>query len=205
MRHVRDHQQLEHFDRWAASYEQTGLQRSALDHIHRAALDCAVGMAAPAVVLDIGCGTGRLLRSAHARWPYARLIGVDPSRGMLDVARRLTPDADFYSAEAEALPLPDGTVDLALSTISAHHWRDQAAGIREAARVLRPGGRFVLADAAPPMWLAPLVRSPRFLSSARREALFAAAGLRVVAERRIFGGGLLVTAGERSVEVRATA
>jgi SAM-dependent methyltransferase len=82
------------------------------------------------------------------------------------------------------LPLEDGSIDLALSTLSFHHWRDQAAGIREVARVLRPGGRFLLADAALPDWLAKLTRQRRFLGPERRCALFEQAGLRVLAQER---------------------
>lgn len=69
----------------------------------------------------------------HDAWPEAHLAGVDPAQGMLEVARHLTPEARFYLGSGEALPLEDASVDLALSTISFHHWQDQAAGVREVA------------------------------------------------------------------------
>jgi SAM-dependent methyltransferase len=50
---------------------------------------------------------------------------------------------------AEALPLTDDSFDVAASSISMHHWVDLGAGLREVRRVLRPGGRVVLADVAP--------------------------------------------------------
>jgi ubiquinone/menaquinone biosynthesis C-methylase UbiE len=80
----------------------------------------------------------------------------------------------------EALPLEDASVDLALSTISFHHWRDQAAGVREVARVLRPGGSFLLADFTLPTWLAWLL--PRVHSAAQMRVLFEQAGLDVQAQ-----------------------
>ena len=70
----------------------------------------------------------------------------DPSRGMVAEARRQTPGAVIHQAPAEQLPLPDATIDLVTSTTSFHHWSDQLGRVRQAARVLRPGGLFVLAD-----------------------------------------------------------
>jgi ubiquinone/menaquinone biosynthesis C-methylase UbiE len=65
---------------------------------------------------------------------------------MIAEARRLAPNAFFQTAAAEALPFPDQTVDLVLSSLSFHHWADQRKGLHEIARVLRPGGWFCLAD-----------------------------------------------------------
>src|SRR5260370_7298929 len=81
---------------------------------------------------------------------------------MLEMARRLTPNATFSPGMAEALPLQDASVDLALNTTSFHHWQDQAAGIREIARLLRPGGYFILAEASFPDWLGRLLRLTPF-------------------------------------------
>jgi len=94
------------------------------------------------------------------------------------VARRLTPEATFLAASAEPLPLPDASVDVAITTMSFHHWKDRAAGVREIARVLRPGGRFCLADATLPAWLARLVHHMEGNSSAAWRALVEPAGPR---------------------------
>ncbi|HZC04178.1 MAG TPA: class I SAM-dependent methyltransferase [Ktedonobacterales bacterium] len=170
---------VRHFERWSQSYEGSWMQRRLFSRVHTAVLDLAASLSAPASVLDVGCGTGRLLRTAAARWPYAQLIGVDPAQGMVDVARKLTPDATFYRGLAESLPLPDASVDLVFSTLSFHHWADQTAGVREIARALRPGGHFILADFAPPNGLARLRVTGRALPAADRLRVFAAAGLRV--------------------------
>lgn len=170
------------FDRWGSTYERSWMQRGLFDPVHAAVLQQAASRFKPASVLDIGCGSGRLLRKAHNYWPEAQLSGVDPAQAMLEVARQLTPDARFFEGSGEALPLEDATIDLALSTISFHHWHDQAAGVREVARVLRPGGSFLLADFSLPTWLAGLHSRLRVHSAAQMRALFEQAGLRVQAQ-----------------------
>jgi ubiquinone/menaquinone biosynthesis C-methylase UbiE len=175
-------QDVERFDRWGSTYERSWMQQRLFDPVHSAVLDQAESRFKPASVLDIGCGSGRLLRKVHNSWPQAHLSGVDPAQGMLEVARQLTPEARFFMGSGEALPLEDASVDLALSTISFHHWQDQAAGVREVARVLRPGGSFLLADFTLPTWLAWLFARSRVHSAAQMRVLFEQAGLDVQAQ-----------------------
>lgn len=104
----------------------------------------------PDVVLDIGCGTGRLLASAMQRWPAASVHGVDPAVRMIEVAAQRIPTADLRVATAEHLPYADASVDLILSTTSFGHWSDAQAGLQEVRRVLRPGGSCLIAEHAPP-------------------------------------------------------
>jgi ubiquinone/menaquinone biosynthesis C-methylase UbiE len=137
------------FDRWAPKYEQSFLQRWFFDPVHSKMLDLLAREGCvnrPSKILDVGCGTGRLLRAASARWPAAQLLGVDPAQGMVMEARRFAPNAIFHLAAAEALPFPDQTVDVVLSSISFHHWADQQKGLQEIDRVLRPGGWLCLAN-----------------------------------------------------------
>jgi ubiquinone/menaquinone biosynthesis C-methylase UbiE len=154
-------------------------------------------VAEPTSILDVGCGTGRLLRTAHVRWPNAQLIGVDPAEGMIEVAGHLAPGITFSVGSAEALPLPDASVDVVLSTLSFHHWGDQAAGIRGVARVLRPGGRFFLADAIAPAWLSRLIHHARFRSIPQVRTLFTEAGLEVLTQQPILSRFVLITVGTR--------
>lgn len=176
---------VRHFEEWSHTYESSWMQRRFFTRIHNAALDLAAPLPLPAAVLDVGCGTGRLLRAAALRWPAASLLGVDPAEGMVEVARRLTPGAEIQRGLAEELPLPDASVDLVLSTMSFHHWGDQVAGVREIARVLRPGGHFILVDIAPPRALAWLRLTGRAQPVAERQRIFAAAGLRIERGRRV--------------------
>ena len=171
---------VELFERWGSRYERSWMQQRLFDPVHSAVLHQAASRFKPENVLDIGCGSGRLLRKVHEYWPQAHLYGVDPAQKMLEVARPLTPEARFYLGCGEALPLPDASVDLALSTISFHHWHDQSAGVREVVRVLRAGGAFLLADFTLPTrpgWLLPRVHSV-----AQMRALFEQAGLEVQAQ-----------------------
>ena len=136
----------QHFNSWSETYERSFMQWLLFDRVHRGVLVLIPANFVPANILDIGCGTGRLLRRMHLRWPSAVLAGVDVAEGMVAQARTQTAFATFYQAPAEHLPLENDSVDLATSTTSFHHWSDQAQGVREAVRVLRPGRLFILAD-----------------------------------------------------------
>ncbi|MGB8344992.1 MAG: methyltransferase domain-containing protein [Ktedonobacteraceae bacterium] len=189
---------IKRFDQWASTYEQSWLQQVLFDQAHQATLALAEALVQqPASILDVGCGTGKLLRRAQALWPQVHLIGVDPAEGMIAMAQRLTLAATFHTGMAEALPLPDVSVDLALSTISFHHWQNQAAGIREIARVLRPGGFFLLVDAAFPDWAVRLFHLKRFHSAARFRTLFTQAGLQVQRQQPLAWRRWLVTVGKK--------
>jgi ubiquinone/menaquinone biosynthesis C-methylase UbiE len=191
-------QDVERFDHWSSTYERSWMQRVFFDPSHRAVIGLAASVVQqPESVLDVGCGTGRLLRRANASWPDARLIGVDPANGMVETAKHLTPNATFFTGMAEALPLNDASVDLAFSTISFHHWQDQAAGLREIARVLRPGGYFILADISVPDWVARVVHPQHFHGPAQMRALFTQAGFQVQTQRAVAWRRWLATLGKK--------
>ncbi len=135
-----------YFNRWSETYEHSLVQWLFFDRVHRGLLKRLPAGFTPAAVLDIGCGTGRLLRRMQKRWPSAVLTGVDLAGGMVAQARQRTPAATIFQSPAENLPLESASVDLVTSTVSFHHWSDPARGVGEAVRVLRRGGLFVLAD-----------------------------------------------------------
>jgi ubiquinone/menaquinone biosynthesis C-methylase UbiE len=178
-------QDVGQFDRWSLRYERSKWQRIIFDRVHGRALNFASAWPEPHTILDVGCGTGRLLRAAHRRWPSARLVGVDPSDGMIAGAKRLTP-ADLHATGAESLPLPDGSVDLAFSTIAFHHWSNARQGLSEVSRVLRDGGHFVLIDNIGPDWLARHLKDRPYLTKQERIGLWEQSGLRVLEQRTIF-------------------
>ena len=111
-----------------------------------AATVAAAGLPPGALVVDVGSGSGSLARDVAAAAPGLRVVGVDPSEPMVAYARAHVPGATFEVGGVEALPFADGTVDLAVSTLSQHHWPDRAAGYRDLGRVLRPGGWLWLFD-----------------------------------------------------------
>jgi ubiquinone/menaquinone biosynthesis C-methylase UbiE len=143
----------------AEGYERSWIQRG-IARVHLALLDSLTGrIDAPARILDVGCGTGRLLRRLGERWPGAELIGVDPDPEMAAVARRLVPSARIEVGSAESLPFESARIDLVVSSISLHHWADAQRGLAEVRRVLRTAGTLGLADLTLPRWLARLMRS----------------------------------------------
>jgi ubiquinone/menaquinone biosynthesis C-methylase UbiE len=94
------------------------------------------------VIVDVGCGTGRFSEPLANRFE-ARVIGVDPSRKMLEVARRnlRTDQVEFRHASADALPVADEAADIVFMSMVFHHLDDPGGAARECRRVLRKNGR----------------------------------------------------------------
>jgi len=160
---VTAHRDVEAFDERAPGYDRGWLGRLHHEIADRTAALAASLVPAPRRVLDIGCGTGYLLRSLAVRYPEAiELVGVDPAPSMIEVARRSSGDERLWFAGgvAEHLPPGDRRFDLVVSTTSFDHWSDQRAGLGECARVLAPGGRLVLVDQFS-RWLAPTLLTSR--------------------------------------------
>ena len=102
-------------------------------------------------ILDLGCGTGELLASIRGRWPETVCAGLDLSPRMLEVARRkLGEGAELVQGEAGSLPFREEQFDVVLCTDSFHHYPDPGRVLEEVARVLLPGGVFLLADTTAP-------------------------------------------------------
>ena len=106
-----------------------------------------IPMSANARVLDVGCGTGELLRRLRAKYPDAVLAGLDPVAEMLDVAReKLSGREDLRIGYADSLPWPAGSFDVVVSCNMFHYITHPVEALREMARVIRPGGALVLTD-----------------------------------------------------------
>jgi ubiquinone/menaquinone biosynthesis C-methylase UbiE len=123
----------------------------------------ATDLVAAGAAADLGCGPGYLVIELARRAPGLHVTGVDLSDAMLTQAfsnARLAGVAhqiDFRTADAAALPFPDASLDLVVSTLSLHHWDDPRPAFDEIARVLRPGGGFLIfdlrRDLGPAPWL----------------------------------------------------
>ena len=104
-------------------------------------------------VLDVGCGTGTLLIAAKQRVGIAgNVYGIDASQQMIGIAqskaRKIGADVTFQVGIVEALPFPDAHFDAVLSTLMIHHLPHEIrdSGVRQIARVLKPGGRVLAVD-----------------------------------------------------------
>jgi SAM-dependent methyltransferase len=164
---------------------------------------------ASATLVDIGTGTGTLALAALRRWPGVRVIGVDPARRLLEMAEgdaRAAGMSDRLTVkvgEAGALPLADATADIAMSSFVLQLVPNRSAAVREAFRVLRPGGVFasltwraeedpfepedVFDDVLEDLRITPPERKPgvghSYVSAASAEAELRRAGFRAVTAR----------------------
>ncbi len=101
------------------------------------------GVAPGQRVLDVGCGPGVLTTVLVDRVGADHVHAVDPSEPFVAAARSRFPSVDVRRAAAEDLPFADGTFDAALAQLVVHFMADPVAGLRETARVTRPGGAVV--------------------------------------------------------------
>lgn len=98
-------------------------------------------------ILDIGCGPGSAVRAAAPL--VAKATGVDAAPKMIEIARERSTaftNVEFEIAQAESLPFEDAAFTIVWTIQSWHHWNDSGAGLREAARVLAPGGHFYIVE-----------------------------------------------------------
>jgi ubiquinone/menaquinone biosynthesis C-methylase UbiE len=129
------------FDGYAPVYDESAMHRGLAK-----AVAAFIRLHGVHDVLDVGTGTGLLLRSLPpAPW---RLVGVDLSPAMLEIARAALPNARFELADAARLDFPDASFDLVTCVTVLHLVPDATTAMLEWRRVLRPRGRIVLATFA---------------------------------------------------------
>jgi len=106
-------------------------------------------------VLDLACGTGELERRVADAGAAAEIVGIDLAEGMIERARQKTgsdPRVRYETADAHDLPFSESAFDVAVSANTFHYFSRPDAVLREARRVLRPGGRIVLLDWCRDFW-----------------------------------------------------
>jgi ubiquinone/menaquinone biosynthesis C-methylase UbiE len=113
--------------------------------------------------IDLGCGPGLLVITLAKRSTDLRITGVDLSPEMLKQAESYAIESgvedrvSFKVGNAQEIPFNDHSIDLVVSTLSLHHWKNPIAVMNEIARVLRPGGAYIIfdlrRDMIAPVWL----------------------------------------------------
>jgi SAM-dependent methyltransferase len=133
------------YDSFAEAY--TAQNESSLinGYYMRPAIVDLAGDVAGRRILDAGCGSGPIAAALRDRG--ATVTGFDSSAGMLELARRrLGPGTDLHVADlARPLPFPDGAFDDVIAALVLHYLEDWTAPLAELRRVLRPGGRLIVA------------------------------------------------------------
>lgn len=183
------------FDRWAPSYDWL-LPSVFYQAVHQRLLEF-VDLPRQATVLDLGCGTGRLLNRLASQFPDLQGTGLDLSVEMLQRARQRNchrPRLVFVQGNAAALPFAEGQFDGVFSTFSFLHYPQPELVLREIGRVLGSQGQFYLVDftpGSPFQEAAVLPGAIRFYSSAFREKLGLEAGLTCQGHHYLLGSVLL--------------
>lgn len=118
------------------------------------ACDTAFGLlstAGPLTIVDVACGTGDMLgwwkeRGRKQALAVDKFIGIDPSEGMLEIARKKIGYADFLTAKAQVLPLESGCADILSISYGIRNVVERKAALNEFHRVLKPGGLVVILE-----------------------------------------------------------
>lgn len=185
------------FDRWAPFYDVL-FTTIFYQAVHRRMLEYAE-LPEATEVLDLGCGTGRLLNRLAKEFPQLRGTGFDLSPEMISQAREKNRWGDriqFIRGNGSELPFPESSFDAVFCTISFLHYPDPERVLSEVSRVLRSRGIFYLADYTVNDWTEyrEVPVSPgklRFYSRKRRAELGQTAGLNCLSHHYLIGPILL--------------
>lgn len=188
------------FDRWAPNYDRL-FTTVFYQAVHQRLLSYVQFPGESSIsVLDIGCGTGKLLNRLAARYPQLKGTGLDLSPAMLRQARQSNchrPRLIFVQGASESMPFADHQFQAAFSTISFLHYPDPQQVFAEIGRVLQPGGQFYLVDYTPLLGLGTqqnlsgLGGPMHFYSPQQRQTLAAKARLTCNAHYSLLGPVLL--------------
>jgi demethylmenaquinone methyltransferase/2-methoxy-6-polyprenyl-1,4-benzoquinol methylase len=140
------------FDRIAGVYDlMNSVMTAGLHHRWRQRAADMAALSPGDRALDVATGTGDLAIELAGRvGPGGEVVGSDFSEGMLELARRKAPELRFEHGNALALPYDDDTFDAATVGFGARNFSDLPQGLREMARVVRPGGRVVILEITTP-------------------------------------------------------
>ena len=182
----------EEFNRWAEAGRGEEMEESHLP-IVLPMLEL-MNLRATDRLLDIGCGSGWLVRRLAPLLPHGKVVGIDVSNEMVrrsQAASAGIPNAQFLQGTAEQIPAPADAFNKALSVESAYYWYDPGRGLRDILRVLVPGGsawiliNYYRDNPDCHQWKVHYQTPTHLLSAAEWQGIFNDAGFREVNHRRI--------------------
>ncbi len=180
------------FDIWANFYDVI-FTTIFYQTIHQRLLEY-VRLPSSPLVLDLGCGTGKLLNRLAGKFPDLKGIGLDLSPQMLRQARkanRFHPRLIFIQGNANQLPCAENQFDAVFNTISFLHYPEPELVLGQIYQVLKPQGKFYLADYTSKIIRDQVPISPggiKFYSEKMRENLASKVGLTVINHHYLFAG-----------------
>lgn len=184
------------FDNWAKNYDCL-LTTIFYQAVHQRVLDYTQ-FPENSTILDLGCGTGKMLNRILKNYPSIKAIGYDFSAEMLREAQEKNnypEQISFVEGNVETLPFPDNSFDAVFNSISFLHYPDPEKVLREIKRVLKPQGKYYLADYGSPQnifrvtWFSP--GGLRFYGRSKREEFAQNVGLSIVKHYDLLGPVLL--------------
>jgi len=187
-----EHHLREEFNRWAEAGRGDDMEQSHLSIVEP--MLALIEFKPQDKVLDVGCGTGWLVRRIAPLVSEGLAAGMDVSDAMLGRAESLSgqvPNVAFACGGADAIPWPGGHFTKVLSVESAYYWPDLAQGVREIFRVLSPGGaawiliNYYRDNPHCHQWGGLLKVPTCLLSAAEWEGLFRQAGFEAVDHCRV--------------------
>jgi ubiquinone/menaquinone biosynthesis C-methylase UbiE len=131
-----------HFGKRASNYD--SVEGKFSRRVYRLLLE-QVTLFSGANVLDVGCGTGTMLRKMADICPING-YGIDMEENMIAEAKRKCPDLQIQVARCEATPFENDFFDVITTCMAYHHFSDQTGFAKETSRILKPGGRLYIAD-----------------------------------------------------------
>jgi ubiquinone/menaquinone biosynthesis C-methylase UbiE len=141
-----DKERAEQHARWAKM-----ASRLTYAPLARKIVESLAPMESGSTIVDLGTGPGILSIELHKLLPQAKIIGIDLSSHMLEIARKNAHEAGMSNFEtrlgkAEEIPVEPNSVNLVVTQSSFHEWEDQRTGLSESFRILKPGGSLILKD-----------------------------------------------------------
>jgi Methylase involved in ubiquinone/menaquinone biosynthesis len=131
------------FDKRASSYDD-GLEGKFSQRFYNVLLSC-LDVKPADTVIDVGCGTGYLLRRMAERQEIIG-YGIDLEPKMIDEAKQKCPEMNIQVSPSENTPFDNNTFDVMTACMAYHHFSDKEGFIKEAARIIKPGGYLYIAD-----------------------------------------------------------